>query len=193
MSSYQTDAVSSYRDLARSITEHLNQPVDLVDTLSFLQGLRDTCLDHHVEYDKGLCGADDDEHVELLYDNDILKLHEWSVRATDELYWVRQQLERDLPESPALHAALLDNTRTTNPTIDAPDHYTHVTNRVRTLLCELDVRIQYNGVSLTPVFHVANPEDDPDVYVDTVETPEDGPSVQLAFDNQSPVRYAFYL
>ena len=193
MSSYQTDAVQSYHDLAATITTHLETSSDAPDTVSFLQGLRDTCLDHHVEYDKGLRGADDDEHTELLYDNAVQKLAEWSVRASDELYWVRQQLERDLPGVSMLYDTLLDNTRTKDPDAGNPDEYVATTNRVRTLLCELDVRIQRSGLSLRPVFHVAGPTDADDFYFDTLETPQSGLPVQLAFDNRSPVGYVFII
>lgn len=193
MSSYQTDAVQSYRDLAATITTHLETSRDAPGTVSFLQGLRDTCLEHHVEYDKGLRGADDDEHVELLYETNILTLHEWSVRASDDLYWVRRQLERDLPGVSMLYDALLDDTRADNADAEDPDIYVATTNRIRTLLCRLDVLIQHSGVSLTPLFHVAGPTDADDFYFDTLETPRDGLPVQLAFDNQSPVGYVFII
>lgn len=193
MSSYQTDAVRSFRELAERITAHIDASHDAPDTVSFLQGLRDTCLQEFVTYDVGLCGATEDEHTELLYDNTIQELNEWSVRASDDLHWVRRQLERDLPGVPMLYDALLDDTRTGNADAEDPDVYVATTNRIRTLLCRLDVLIQQSGVSLTPLFHVASPTDEDTFYFDTLETPQDGPVVQLAYDNQSPVGVVFII
>lgn len=193
MSSYQTDAVRAFKELADSITTHIDTSSDAPGTVSFLQGLRDTCLDEFVTYDIGLCGATEDEHTELLYDNAVQKLAEWSVRASDDLYWVRQQLERDLPGVPVLHNALLDNTRTKDPDVDNPDEYVATTNRVRALLCELDVRLQHSGLSLRPVFHAASTTDEDDFVFDTLETPQSGLPVEVAYGNRSPLGYVFII